>query len=40
MITDKERQQYIPKFYLQNFSYQRNMKQIGVSHAMTGYAAG
>lgn len=30
MTTDKKNQHYIPKFYLRNFSYQKNKKQIGV----------
>lgn len=30
MHTDKKNQHYIPKFYLRNFSYQGNKKQIGV----------
>ncbi|MDA3844285.1 MAG: DUF4238 domain-containing protein, partial [Candidatus Kapabacteria bacterium] len=30
MKTEKKNQHYIPKFYLRNFSYQRNNKQIGV----------
>lgn len=30
MVTDKKNQHYIPKFYLRNFSYQSNKKQIGV----------
>jgi hypothetical protein len=30
MITDKKNQHYIPKFYLRNFSYKNNKKQIGV----------
>lgn len=30
MNTEKKNQHYIPKFYLRNFSYQNNEKQIGV----------
>jgi len=30
MNTDKKNQHYIPKFYLRNFSYQNNEKQIGI----------
>lgn len=30
MITEKKNQHYIPKFYLRNFSYQGNKKQLGV----------
>jgi hypothetical protein len=30
MNTDKKNQHYIPKFYLRNFSFQNNRKQIGV----------
>jgi Protein of unknown function (DUF4238) len=30
MITDKKNQHYIPKFYLRNFSFQNNKKQIGL----------
>jgi hypothetical protein len=30
MNTDKKNQHYIPKFYLRNFSYQNNKKQIGI----------
>jgi hypothetical protein len=29
-MTEKKNQHYIPKFYLRNFSYQKNKKQIGV----------
>jgi len=29
-FTDKKNQHYIPKFYLRNFSYQKNGKQIGL----------
>lgn len=29
-MTDKKNQHYIPKFYLRNFSYENNGKQIGV----------
>lgn len=28
--TSKEKQHYVPKFYLRNFSYQENKKQIGI----------
>jgi len=30
MITDKKNQHYVPKFYLRNFSYNSNKKQVGV----------
>ncbi|WP_394261826.1 DUF4238 domain-containing protein [Moraxella boevrei] len=30
MITDKKNQHYVPKFYLRNFSYNNNGKQIGL----------
>ncbi len=30
MNTDKKNQHYIPKFYLRNFSFQSNKKQIGI----------
>lgn len=30
MITDKKNQHYVPKFYLRNFSYENNKKQIGL----------
>ena len=30
MITEKKNQHYIPKFYLRNFSYFNNKKQIGI----------
>jgi len=30
MKTDKKNQHYVPKFYLRNFSFQNNKKQIGV----------
>ena len=30
MATDKKNQHYVPKFYLRNFSYRNNKKQIGV----------
>lgn len=29
-MTEKKNQHYVPKFYLRNFSYQNNKKQIGV----------
>ena len=29
-MTEKKNQHYIPKFYLRNFSYQKNKKQIGI----------
>jgi hypothetical protein len=29
-MTEKKNQHYIPKFYLRNFSYENNGKQIGV----------
>lgn len=29
-MTEKKNQHYIPKFYLRNFSYQNNKKQIGI----------
>ncbi|MBP9152801.1 MAG: DUF4238 domain-containing protein [Flavobacteriales bacterium] len=31
-ITDKKKQHYIPKFYLRNFSFKKNEKQIGLFH--------
>lgn len=30
MNADKKNQHYLPKFYLRNFSYQKNLKQIGI----------
>lgn len=35
MNTDKKKQHYIPKFYLRNFSFQKNEKQIGIYHLTT-----
>jgi hypothetical protein len=29
-MADKQRQHYVPKFYLKNFSFQNNLKEIGV----------
>ena len=30
MVTDKKNQHYVPKFYLRNFSFEDNKKQIGL----------
>jgi hypothetical protein len=35
--TDKKNQHYIPKFYLRNFSYQNNDKQIGLYNLNTEF---
>jgi|GEM_PF-997905 len=32
MTTEKKNQHYVPKFYLRNFSYKQNQKQIGLYH--------
>jgi hypothetical protein len=32
LTTDKKNQHYIPKFYLRNFSFEHNQKQIGLYH--------
>jgi hypothetical protein len=37
MTTDKKNQHYIPKFYLRNFSYHDNKKQIGVYNILNQY---
>jgi hypothetical protein len=37
MTTDKKNQHYIPKFYLRNFSYLDNKKQIGVYNIQNGF---
>jgi hypothetical protein len=37
MATDKKNQHYIPKFYLRNFSYQNNKKQIGVFNILSQF---
>jgi len=34
--TVKKKQHYLPKFYLRNFSYKGNAKQIGIYHLETG----
>lgn len=36
-ITDKKNQHYIPKFYLRNFSYEGNGKQIGIYNVDKGF---
>lgn len=37
MKTDKKNQHYIPKFYLKNFSYKSNNKQIGIFHINSNF---
>lgn len=37
MITDKKNQHYIPKFYLRNFSFQLNKKQVGIYHVSSNF---
>lgn len=37
MATDKKNQHYIPKFYLRNFSYLNNKKQIGVFNILSEF---
>lgn len=37
MNTDKKNQHYIPKFYLRNFSFNSNKKQIGVFHLNSSF---
>ncbi len=37
MESDKRKQHYIPKFYLRNFSFQKNGKQIGVFNTKSGF---
>jgi hypothetical protein len=37
MKTDKKNQHYIPKFYLKNFSYQNNKKQIGIFNLKSSF---
>ncbi|HNW82999.1 MAG TPA: DUF4238 domain-containing protein, partial [bacterium] len=37
MITEKKNQHYIPKFYLRNFSYNGNKKQIGIFNTNNGF---
>ncbi|MEQ3665401.1 MULTISPECIES: DUF4238 domain-containing protein [unclassified Olleya] len=37
MITEKKNQHYIPKFYLRNFSYYKNKKQIGVYNLKSSF---
>lgn len=37
MNTDKKNQHYIPKFYLRNFSFDGNKKQIGVFHLNSSF---
>ncbi len=36
MKTDKRNQHYVPKFYLRNFSYENNKKQIGIYNLNNG----
>lgn len=37
MATDKKNQHYIPKFYLRNFSFEQNQKQIGIYHLSNSF---
>ena len=37
MNTEKKNQHYLPKFYLRNFSFQRNLKQIGIFNPITKF---
>lgn len=37
MTTDKKNQHYIPKFYLRNFSYKMNKKQVGIYNLRTRF---
>lgn len=37
MNTEKERQHYIPKFYLRNFSFCNNKKQIGIYNLLSKF---
>lgn len=37
MTTEKKNQHYIPKFYLRNFSYKMNKKQIGIYNLRTRF---
>lgn len=37
MNTDKKNQHYIPKFFLRNFSFDNNLKQIGVFNTRTNF---
>lgn len=37
MNTDKKNQHYIPKFYLRNFSYNNNHKQLGIYYLQTQF---
>lgn len=37
MHTDKKNQHYIPKFYLRNFSFEKNEKQIGIYNINNKY---
>jgi hypothetical protein len=37
MNTEKEKQHYVPKFYLRNFSFEGNKKQIGVFNTITQF---
>lgn len=37
MNTEKEKQHYVPKFYLRNFSYNGNKKQIGVFNTVSQF---
>ena len=37
MNTEKKNQHYIPKFYLRNFSYEKNEKQIGIYNLKSSF---
>ena len=37
MSTEKKNQHYIPKFYLRNFSFQKNEKQIGIFNLKSSF---
>jgi hypothetical protein len=37
MTTDKKNQHYVPKFYLRNFSYENNKRQIGIYNLNNGF---
>lgn len=36
-MASKENQHYVPKFYLRNFSWENNLKEIGVYNVVTGF---
>jgi len=38
IMTTKKNQHFVPKFYLRNFSYEMNNKEIGIYNINTGFS--